>query len=63
MTERDPAELIGQALRAQVGGSTASGPMTAPGSRPSLSTAQVLLIAAIIGLVVGMGAGFVILLA
>lgn len=62
----DPETVIRQALRAQAGG-PARGPARrgspAKGRPPSrLTTAQVLLIAAIIGLLIGMAAGFTVLL-
>lgn len=59
----DPEELIGQALRAQVGGpARSSASLPSAVNRGGLGTVPVLLIAAIIGLAVGMTAGFVILL-
>lgn len=61
MTERDPEALIRQALRAQVGGPRTM-PQTGVGAparfRTRLNTVQILLIAALIGLVIGMGIGF-----
>ncbi len=66
--ERDPEAVIRQALRAQAGGprrSAGNAGDTAPGGgRPArFSTAQIVLLAAIVGLVIGMAAGFVVLLA
>ena len=67
----DPGALIGQALRAQVGGPKAAArPGSAPGgggdeprmtSFGRLTTAQILLLAANSGLVIGMGAAFVVI--
>lgn len=61
---KDPETVIRQALRAQAGGPARGGRGTTPGrGRPPsrLTTAQVLLIAAIIGLLIGMAAGFTVL--
>ncbi len=66
--ERDPEAVIRQALRAQAGGlrrSAGDAGDTAPGGGRSarFSTAQIVLLAAIVGLLIGMAAGFVVLLA
>ncbi|MBN9609117.1 MAG: hypothetical protein J0I11_07340 [Actinobacteria bacterium] len=65
----DPETVIRQALRAQAGGANrqpggvgAVGPGSPRGGRVHLTTAQILLIVAIIGLLVGMAAGFTVLL-
>lgn len=58
----DAEELIGRALRAQVGGSARTAAAPEDRSRGRFTTAQVLLIAAIVGVLVGMGAGLAILL-
>lgn len=69
-----PERVLSQALRAMAGGrpdsamhpgAGVSRPPSARGADPAvrLTTVQVLLIAAIIGVVVGMGAGLVMLIA
>lgn len=65
----DPETVIRQALRAQAGGANrrpdaagAAGPGSPGGGRVHLTTAQILLIMAIIGLLIGMAAGFTVLL-
>jgi hypothetical protein len=73
----DPERLLSQALRAQVGGprtglGTASGPPAAAADAPSagaapgrwerFTTAQILLMAAIVGLIIGMGTGLAVVL-
>lgn len=66
----DPEQLIGQALRAQVGGPKAASAGVdshetggeGTGRFARFSTAQALLLAALIGLVLGMTAGFLVLL-
>lgn len=58
----DPEMLLRQALRAHVGGPKGSAPGAADGPRRTvgarLTTTQILLIAAIVGLVLGMGVAF-----
>ncbi len=69
--DRDPELVIQQALRAQAGGPrrpAAGAPMTPPPASRSgwpgrFTTPQVVLLAAIIGMVIGMAAAFVVLLA
>lgn len=62
----DTEKVLGQAMRAMAAGALVDPSVTAPG-RPvggaaPLTTAQVLLLAAIIGLVIGMSVGFAVLL-
>lgn len=60
--EADPEAVLSQALRAMAGDGNRPSTSTAaaPSNGISLTTAQVLLIAAIIGLIVGLVAGYVI---
>lgn len=67
----DPETVIRQTLRAQAGGPRGGGPVrdgasrgepSRRGPRSSLTVSQVLLIVAIIGLLIGMAAGFTVLL-
>lgn len=67
--DSDPEALLRQALRAQAGGprppeaaAAAAAELAGRSGVRQLGTAQVLLIAAIIGLVIGMGIGLAILL-
>lgn len=61
----DPGALIGQALRAQVGGPKPAAPQESSPIRGAavgrFTSAQLLLLAAILGLVVGMAVGFVVI--
>lgn len=63
----DPEKVLSQALRAMAGGRPTA-PGTATGSTPqparsrALTPAQILLIAAIVGAIIGMGAGLLTIL-
>lgn len=63
----DPEKVLSQALRAMAGGrptvpGTATGATPRPARSRSLTPAQILLIAAIVGVVIGMGAGLLTIL-
>lgn len=62
--QNDPEAVLSQALRAMAGGGRKHQPVpgAGAGTGPRLSTAQIVLIALIVGLVAGMGAGIVSLL-